>query len=151
MSLAEIINEDMKSAMRERNQRKLEALRAIKAGLLLLKTGKDASSGEIPATVEMQLLQKLVKQREESAHTYRSQGREDLAEEENFQAEVIRAYLPQQMSEDEIRDYLTSLVVSLNAYDIKDMGRVMGVAAKELAGKADNKKVAEIIKTLLTR
>lgn len=150
MSLAEIINEDMKVAMRERNQRKLEALRAIKAGLLLLKTGKDLSSGEIPATVEMQLLQKLVKQREESAVTYASQGRDDLAEEERFQADVIQAYLPQQMSEVEITDYLTALVTRLNATDIKDMGRVMGVATNELAGKADNKKVAAIIKTILT-
>ena len=150
MGLAEIINEDMKVAMRERNQRKLEALRAIKAGLLLLKTGKDLSSGEIPETVEMQLLQKLVKQREESASTYAEQGREDLAEEERFQAEVIRAYLPRQMSEAEITDYLTSLTTRLNATNIKDMGRVMGVASSELAGKADNKMVAAIIKTILT-
>lgn len=150
MSLAEVINEDMKKAMRERDKRKLEALRAIKSGLLLLKTGKDVSSGEIPETLEAQLLKKLVKQREESAAVYHEQGREDLAEEEQFQADVIKEYLPKQMSEQEVRDYLTTLVHTLGAEDMKDMGRVMGHATKELAGKADNKMVSEILRNLLT-
>ncbi len=149
MSLAEIINEDMKSAMRERNQRKLEALRAIKAGLLLLKTGKDVSSGEIPAELEVQLIQKLVKQREESAVIYRQQGRADLAEEEEFQAGVIKAYLPQQMSEAEIRTYLVELMARLGVNDAKGMGKVMGNAAKELAGKADNRLISHLLKDLL--
>ncbi|MBE0641761.1 MAG: GatB/YqeY domain-containing protein [Bacteroidales bacterium] len=150
MSLAEIINEDMKSAMRERNQRKLEALRAIKAGLLLLKTGKDISSGEIPAELELQLLQKLVKQREESAAIYRQQDRADLAEEEEFQAGVIKAYLPKQMSEEEIRDYLKNLIARLGVTDAKGIGKVMGAAAKELAGQADNRIVSAVLKDLLS-
>lgn len=150
MSLAEVINEDMKQAMRDRNQQKLEALRAIKAGLLLLKTGKDVSSGEIPESVELQLLQKLVKQREESADIYIQNGREELAKEERFQAEVIRAYLPQQMSEDEISAYLSELIAKLGVSDIKEMGRIMGTASKELAGKADNKIVSGLIRKLLS-
>ena len=150
MSLAEIINEDMKLAMRERDQRKLEALRAIKAGLLLLKTGKDVSSGEIPAGLELQLLQKLVKQREESATIYRQQNRADLAEEEEFQAGVIKAYLPEQMSEDEIRNYLKGLISSLGVSDMKGMGKVMGAAAQTLSGKADNRIVSQILKELLS-
>lgn len=149
MELEKLINEDIKQAMLSRDKEKLEALRAIKAALLLEKTGKDVSSGEIPDTVELKLLQKLVKQRRESAEIFKSQNRPDLAETELFQASIIEKYLPAQMSEDEIRAILTRIVSATGAQSVKDMGKVMGLATKELAGKADNKTVADIIRQLL--
>ena len=149
MSLAEKINNDIKQAMLAKDKRNLEALRAIKAGLLLVKTGKDKSSGEIPETVEMQLLQKLVKQRKESAEIYRQQNRDDLAEEELFQAEIIETYLPKQMSDEEITAVVKQIVEETGAESMKDMGKVMGAAAKKLAGKADNKKISGIVKNIL--
>ncbi len=149
MGLAEKINEDMKSAMRAKDKRKLEALRAIKAALLLLKTGKDTSGGEIPESVEIQSLQKLVKQRKEAAGIYRENNKPELAEEEEFQAEVISAYLPEQMSEEDIRKVVEEVIRELGAQSMKDMGRVMGTTSKKLAGKADNKIISVIVKQLL--
>jgi len=149
MSLAEKINNDIKQAMLARDKRKLEALRAIKASLLLAKTGKDMSSGEIPETVEMQLLQRLVKQRKESAQIYKEQNREDLLEDELFQAGIIEAYLPQQMSEEEITVVVKEIVEQTGATGMKDMGKVMGATSKRLAGKADNKSISNIVKSIL--
>ncbi|MCF8367085.1 MAG: GatB/YqeY domain-containing protein [Bacteroidales bacterium] len=149
MSLAEKINEDIKNAMLARDKRKLEALRAIKAGLLLAKTGKDMTSGEIPETVEMQLLQKLVKQRRESALIYQEQSRVDLAEEELFQASIIEVYLPAQMDDVELKIILKQIIEETGAQSIKEMGKVMALASKKLAGKADNKKISAIIKEIL--
>jgi uncharacterized protein len=149
MSLAEKINNDIKQAMLAKDKRKLEALRAVKAGLLLIKTGKDKTSGEIPETVEMQLLQKLVKQRREAAEIYAGQGRNDLVEEETFQAAIIENYLPKQMDDDELKEMIRDLISEAGATSIKDMGKVMGIASKKLAGKADNKKISEIVKNLL--
>jgi len=149
MSLAESINNDIKSAMLAKDAKKLEALRAIKAALLLAKTGKDVSSGEIPVDVELALLQKLVKQRKESAAIYREQNRPDLAETEEFQAAIIEKYLPEQMPEDEIQVVIKEIIADTGASSIKDMGRVMGLATKKLAGKADNKMIAGLVKQLL--
>jgi uncharacterized protein YqeY len=149
MSLAESINNDIKAAMLARDARKLEALRAIKAALLLAKTGKDVSSGEIPEDVELALLQKLVKQRKESAEIYRSQNRPDLAETEEYQASIIEEYLPEQISEEELTGIIKDIIARTGASGIKDMGKVMGMASKELAGKADNKTIAGIVKQLL--
>lgn len=149
MSLAEQINEDMKQAMRDKNQRKLEALRAIKAGLLLIKTGKDVSSGEIPEDVGIQLLQKLVKQRRESAAIYKQQSREDLMEEELFQAEVIEAYLPTQLSDEELQEGIKAIIMQTGASTIAEMGKVMGAASSKFAGKADNKRIAAMVRQLL--
>jgi len=149
MSLAEKINDDIKQAMLARDKRKLEALRAIKASLLLAKTGKDMSSGEIPETIEMQLLQRLVKQRKESAQIYKEQKRDDLMEEEMFQASIIEAYLPQQMSEEEITAVVKEIVGQTGASGMKDMGKVMGATSKKLAGKADNKTISNIVKSIL--
>jgi len=149
MELEKLINDDIKQAMLNKDKEKLEALRAIKAALLLEKTGKDVSSGEIPDEVELKLLQKLVKQRRESAEVYTSQNRPDLAEIELFQASIIEKYLPEQMSEDELKAVIRKIIVSTGAQSIKDMGRVMGLATKELAGKADNKTVADLIKQAL--
>jgi uncharacterized protein YqeY len=149
MSLEILINDDIKSAMRQRDKRKLEALRAIKAALLLEKTGKDTNSGEIPESVEMKLLQKLVKQRKEAAAIYREQGRADLAEEEEYQAKIIENYLPEQMDESAIETVVSQIIRDVGAESIKDMGKVMGIATKQLAGKADNRIVSGIVRKLL--
>jgi len=149
MNLEILINDDIKSAMRERNKRKLEALRAIKAALLLEKTGKDTNSGEIPESVEIKLLRKLVKQRKEAATIYREQGRADLAEEEEYQAKIIENYLPEQMDESAIETVVSQIIRDVGAESIKDMGKVMGMATKQLAGKADNRIVSGIVRKLL--
>ncbi len=149
MSLEIIINNDIKAAMLARDKRKLEALRAIKAALLLEKTGKDTSGGEIPDEVEFKLLHKLVKQRRDTAEIYERENRTDLAEEERYQLSIIEAYLPQQMSEEEIMEHVKRIITEVGATSIKDMGKVMQAASKELAGKADNKAISVAIKQTL--
>ena len=148
MELEKQINNDIKNAMLARDPEKLEALRAIKAALLLEKT-KEGTTGEIPESVELKLLQKLVKQRRESADIYAAANREDLAKKERFEASIIEKYLPQQMDETELTEKIRQIIAETNATSIKDMGKVMGVASKTLAGKADNKMVSEIVKKLL--
>lgn len=149
MSLEIRINEDIKSAMLSKDKAKLEALRAIKAALLLIKTGKDHSSGEIPESLEISTLQRLVKQRREAADMYKEQNREDLYNEEIFQLEIIQKYLPEQLSEEEVKAALQKIIADVNATSAKDMGKVMQVAQKEFAGKADNKVVSALVKQLL--
>lgn len=148
MSLEEKINNDIKAAMLAKEKEKLNALRAIKSALLLLKTEK--AGAEITPEAELGLLQKLVKQRKESAELYKSQNRQDLYEEEMAQYEVIVKYLPAQMSADEIKNVISQLITDNNISGIKGMGKLMGLATKQLAGKADNKTVAEIVKSLLS-
>ena len=148
MNLEQRINEDIKAAMLAKNSEALNALRAIKSALLLLKTEKNA--GDITEDIELKILQKLVKQRKESAEMYKAQNREDLYKEEVFQMNVIAKYLPEQMTEDEITDVVKRLIAQENITDIKGMGKLMGLASKELAGKADNKMVSEIVKKLLS-
>ena len=148
MGLENLINDDMKKAMLSKDADKLEALRAIKAALLLEKT-KEGGSGEIPESVELTLLQKLVKQRKESAAIYQTGAREDLAEKELFEATIIEQYLPQQLSDDELMQKIKNIITRTWASSIKDMGKIMGIANKELAGKADGKRVSEIVKKLL--
>jgi uncharacterized protein YqeY len=148
MTLSEKINQDIKAAMLAKDAKKLEALRAIKSGLLILKTGKGATD-EIPQEQEMALLKKLVKQRKESAILYREKDRIDLAEDEEFQAGIIEAYLPEQISGDELRDIVKAIITETGAESMKDMGRVMGMASKKLAGKADNKEISNIVRELL--
>lgn len=150
MSLEIKINNDIKQAMLAKDKRKLEALRAIKAGLLLEKTGKDMSSGEIPESVELKLLQKLVKQRKESAAIYRDKDRVDMAEEEEYQAGIIEKYLPAQMSAEDVDKIVKSIIAETGASTMKDMGRVMGAVSKKLAGKADNKMISELVKNHLS-
>jgi uncharacterized protein YqeY len=149
MNLEILINNDIKSAMLSKDKRKLEALRAIKAALLLEKTGKDASGGEIPESVELKLLQKLVKQRKESAGIFREQYRPELAEEEEYQAGIIEAYLPKQMDLDQLRIEIKTIVAETGATSIKEMGKIMGIANKKFAGQADNKTISDIIKEIL--
>lgn len=151
MELEFTINNDIKQAMLAKDSRKLNALRAIKAALLLEKTGKDVSSGIIPESVELKLLQKLVKQRREAAEIYAGQQRPDLAEEESFQAAIIEAYLPKQMAEDEIKQIVQKAIAATSASGMRDMGKVMGIVSAKISGKADNQLVASIVKSLLSQ
>lgn len=150
MPLEQLINEDIKSAMLAKEPQKLEALRAIKAVILLEKT-REGGTGEISADMEIKLLQKLVKQRRESAEIYGNANRTDLAEKELYEASVIENYLPQQLSMEDVREKIKKIIAESGASSIKEMGKVMGLATKELAGKADNKLIAGIIKELLTQ
>ncbi len=150
MELEKIINDDLKQAMLAKDSKKLEALRAIKAALLLEKTGKDVSwSGEIPDQVELKLLQKLVKMRRESAELYIQQNRPELAEEELYQANIIQAYLPEQIPEEELERIIQAIIDETGAQGAKDMGKVIGLASKQLSGKAENKAIADTVKKLL--
>lgn len=147
MTLEERINADIKAAMLAKERKKLDALRAVKSAILLLKTN---GSGEaISEEAEIACLQKLVKQRKESAELYKQQNRMDLYEDEAFQQAVIEAYLPEQMSEEEIRTALQQIISETGASSMKDMGKVMGAAQKAFAGKADNKLVSSIVKEIL--
>lgn len=147
MTLEERINADIKAAMLAKERKKLDALRAVKSAILLLKTN---GSGEaISQEAEIACLQKLVKQRKESAELYKQQNRMDLYEDEAFQQAVIEAYLPEQMSEEEIRMELQKIISETGASSVKDMGKVMGAAQKAFAGRADNKVVSTIVKELL--
>jgi uncharacterized protein YqeY len=149
MALEIKINEDIKTAMLARDAKKLEALRAVKAALLLEKT-KEGATGDISVEEELKILQKLVKQRKESADIYKNAGRADLADKEIYDASVIETYLPQQLSEEEVTTIIRSIVTREGATSIKEMGKVMGLASKELSGKADNKMISVIVKSLLS-
>lgn len=147
MTLEERINADIKAAMLAKERKKLDALRAVKSAILLLKT--NGSGDAISQEAEIACLQKLVKQRKESAELYKQQNRMDLYEDEAFQQAVIEAYLPEQMSEEEIRTELQKIISETGASSVKDMGKVMGAAQKAFAGRADNKVVSAIVKELL--
>lgn len=149
MELEKLINNDLKQAMLARDKDKLDALRAIKAALLLEKTGKDVTSLDIPDEVEVQLLAKLIKQRKAAVEIYAAQNRQDLADVELYQIAIIEKYMPQQISEEEVRGLVKEVIATLGATNIKDMGKVMAAASKDLAGKADNKTISSIIKELL--
>ena len=149
MSLEIQINNDIKQAMLARDTHKLEALRSIKAALLLEKTGKDISGGEIPTEVEVKTLQRLIKQRKEAASIYMENGRKDLADEELYQLSSIEKYLPSQLDETESQAKVEEIISRVGASSIKDMGKVMSIASKELSGQADNKTISEIVKRLL--
>jgi len=148
MSLEEKINGDIKTAMREKAASTLRGLRAIKNALLLAKT--DGSGEAITEEREIQILQKLLKQRRESLEIYEKQNREDLADKEKEEIEVIQQYLPKPLSDEELQERLEAIVKELQAETMKDMGKVIGKAKKELAGKAEPGKMAQIIKSLLT-
>ena len=148
MSLEQKIMVDLKTAMLAKDEKSLRSLRAIKAAILLAKTSEGAA-GEIKEEDEIKLLQKLVKQRKESAEIYKAQNREDLYQIEAEEIAVIEKYLPKQLSEEELNTYIKALIEKLNVTSVKEMGKVMGVANKELSGKADGKAISAAIKTLL--
>lgn len=146
--LIEKIDQDIKKAMLAKDDARLRGLRAIKSALLLARTEKGASE-VISEETELRVLQKLIKQRKESAEIYQAQNRDDLYQIEKEEMLVIEAYLPQQMSREEITEYLQKLIKKVGATSVKDMGKIMGAANKELAGKADGKTISDIVKQLL--
>jgi hypothetical protein len=148
MSLEEQVMTEMKAAMRAKDTVKLEALRAIKSGILMAKTESSAKEGLVEEA-ELKLLQKLVKQRKDSAAIYNEQGREDLAQPELDQAAVIEQFLPEQLSEEDIEKIILGIISQTGAAGMKDMGKVMGLASEALAGKADGKTISMIVKKKL--
>lgn len=149
MSLEITINQDIKTAMLAKNESALRGLRAIKSALIIARTEKGASD-ILTEEVEIKVLQKLVKQRKESADIYKSQNREDLYQIEADEIEVIEKYLPKQMNQDDLNTYIKGLITQLNVTSVKEMGKIMGLANKELSGKADGKAISETIKSLLS-
>lgn len=147
MSLEQRINEDLKEAMKAKDQVALRGIRAVKSAILLLKT--DGSGHEIDLEAEIKMLQKLVKQRKDSLAVYQQQKRDDLAKVEEEEIAVISRYLPVQLSEQEIRDMMSGLIEQVGATSMKDMGKVMALAGKVFAGRAENATVARILKELL--
>lgn len=146
MVLEETINEDIKTAMRAKEADKLQALRAVKSSILLLKTSPEGLTDESA----IKAMQKMVKQRKEAAKLYVQQNRQDLADIEFFESAIIENYLPQQMGEDEIKAELTVIISKTGASSKTDMGKVMGVATKALAGKADGKLISKLVIQLLS-
>ncbi len=149
MSLKEQIDAAIKAAMLARSKDELDALRSIKSMILLAETEKGAS-GEVGTDAELKLLMKAAKQRKESADVFRANGRPELAEKEEFQLEIINRYLPEQLSEEEIRLALCEIIVQTDAVGPQDMGKIMGIATKRLAGKADGKMISDLLKKLLS-
>jgi len=145
MALIDTINNDIKAAMLAKDKEKLESLRAIKAALLIANT----SGEKVNEEAEIKLLQKLVKQRKEAAEIYIKNGRKDLADSELAQAQYIEPYLPKQMTNEELKAHIVKIITEVAASSIKDMGKVIGAASKQLAGKADNRTISEIVKELL--
>ena len=148
MSLFDKISNDIKEAMLARQKVRLEALRAVKSAFILART--ETGAAEIPPEQELKILQKLIKQRRESADIYKAQNRMDLYQTEVDEASVIEEYLPGQRSEAEITAVIQRIIQQVGAASEKDMGRVMGAVVKELSGKADNKMVAEKVKMMLS-
>jgi uncharacterized protein YqeY len=149
MSLITNIDQDIKKAMLAKQADDLRALRAIKAALLVAKTEKGASD-EISEEGEIKVLQRLAKQRKESADIYKTQNRDDLYQIEIDELQVIEKYLPKQMEKADVEAYIKQLIEKLGVTSVKEMGKVMGAANKELAGKADGKTVSEVVKQLLS-
>lgn len=149
MSLEQTINEGIKTAMKAKNEPELRSLRAIKAAILLAKTSAERS-GELTGADEIQLLGKLVKQRKDSLEIFRQQHREDLATREEEEIAVISRFLPQPMTEEELRSRLQEIITETGAASPAEMGKVMGLATKRLAGKADGKAIAAMVRALLT-
>ena len=149
MSLEITINAEIKTAMLAKNEAALRALRAIKSAILLAKTA-DGKQGEINEEDEIKLLQKLAKQRKDSLEVFEKQQREDLAIKEREELEIIEKYLPKQMDESELKSVLQEIITQVGATSAAGMGKVMGVASKQLAGKADGKAISAMVKTILT-
>lgn len=148
MALLNNLTDELKAAMRAKDTLKLEALRAIKSAILLAKTAS-AGDAELSDEEEIKLLQKLVKQRKDSALIFREQNRDDLATPEEAQAEVIAKFLPEQLTDEAIEKIIDDIIAKTEAEGMRDMGKVMGMASKEMAGKADGKTISTIVKQRL--
>lgn len=147
MTLEDKIAQDLKEAMRNKDDAAKRSIRAIKSAILLFKT--DGSGKELDADAEIKLLQKLVKQRRDSLEVYEKQGREDLASVEREEIAVIETYLPEQLDEAELESRLSAIIDKLGASGMQDMGKVMGAATKALAGRADGKTISTVVRKLL--
>ena len=148
MSLLNSLTDELKSAMRAKDTLKLEALRAIKSAVLLAKTATGADA-DLSEEEEINLLQKLVKQRKDSAAIFKEQNRDDLVAPEVAQAEIIAQFLPEQLSSEVIEKIIDAIITKTSAEGMKDMGKVMGMASKEMSGKADGKTISTIVKKKL--
>lgn len=148
MSLEAQINNDIKEAMKAKDRVRLEALRGVKKEIIEAKTSKGAS-GELTDADILKIVQKMVKQRKESAELFKTKGRDDLAENELAEVDAIKGYLPAQLSKEEIGPLVKAIIEKVGATSMKEMGKVMGVASKELAGKADGKDISAVVKQLL--
>jgi uncharacterized protein YqeY len=148
MSLKEQIDQDIKQAMLQKRKQELITLRAIKSAILMAETEKGAGD-QLAADVEMKILAKQAKQRKESADIFLKEGRNDLADKELFELDIINNYLPKQMTEEEVTVEIKKIIAEVGASGPQDMGKVMGKASKEMSGKADGKMISEIVKTLL--
>lgn len=149
MDFSDKITDDIKSAMKAKDKLTLETLRAIKKELIELKTSK-GSSGEVTEDEAVKVMQKMVKQRNDAAAIYEKQGRADLAEKELAEVKVINRYLPEPMTPEEIEKAIKEIIARTGASSMKDMGKVMGLATKKLAGKADGKEISAIVRSLLS-
>lgn len=148
MSLEATLMADLKTAMKAKDQAATRTIRAVKAAIILQKT--DGSGTELDETGEIKLVQKLMKQRQESLDIYNKQGREDLAAVEQEEIAVLQKYLPEQMSEEELTGIIKAIIEQTGANGMKDMGKVMGIASQKVSGKADGKAISTIVKSLLT-
>ncbi|MCF6180684.1 GatB/YqeY domain-containing protein [Lutibacter sp.] len=149
MSLQNKVMSKIKNAMKSKDQVALASLRAIKSEILLAQT-KGGASEELSEEEELKIVQKLVKQRKDSAAVYQEQNRNDLAKPELAQANIIAQFLPEQLSEEKVVEIISKIVKTVEASSMKDMGKVMGMASKELAGKADGKAISMVVKKLLS-
>ncbi|MDF2190847.1 GatB/YqeY domain-containing protein [Paraflavitalea sp. CAU 1676] len=150
MALEQLITTDLKTAMLAKDEVALRSLRAIKAAILLAKTSEGAG-GELKEEDEVKLLQKMVKQRKDSLEIFQQQNRADLAQKEQEEIAVIEKFLPKQMGAEELKGFLTSLIAEVGATSLADLGKVMGAATKQLAGKADGKAISAAVKELLAK
>ena len=148
MNLESRIMGDLKEAMKAKDKVALTTIRAIKAEILLQKT--DGSGVELTGEMEIKMIQKMAKQRQESHDIYVKQNRQDLAEIESAELEVLKRYLPEQISEEKIKEVVDNIIASTGSEGMKDMGKVMGMVSKELAGKADGKTISGIVRAALT-
>ena len=148
MTLFDTISEDIKKAMLAKDRTALDALRGVKKEFLEAKTAK-GGDGELHDDQALKILQKMVKQRKEAAEMYSAANRQDLVDNELAQAEIIERYLPKMLTEDELKQALQDIIAQTGASSAKDMGKVMGVATKQLAGKADGKQIASLVKQML--
>ena len=150
MSLEQQIMAEMKDAMKSKNEAALRGLRAIKAEIIKAKT-EPGAGGEIDEATEQKFLQKMMKQRKDSLEIFEKQGREDLAVKEREEIALIEKFLPKQLTEAELKEIIVKIIAETGASSAADLGKVMGVASKQLAGKADGKAISTIVKELLSK
>lgn len=148
MSLENTINDALKTAMRDKDKTALDALRAVKSQIILLKT--EARGAEVSPEQEVAILQRMIKQRKDSYEQFTAQGRDDLATVETDQMKVIEKFLPAQLSPAELETEIKKIIEETGATSVKDLGKVMGTASKALAGKSDGKSISEMVKKLLS-